>query len=98
MMKVVAITACPTGIAHTYMAAEKLESIGRQLGHDVKVETQGAIGIENELSNRDILAADVVLLAVDIAIEGEERFEDKRVVRVPIQKVLKDATAVFALL
>ncbi|AOZ48784.1 PTS fructose transporter subunit IIB [Chromobacterium vaccinii] len=97
-MKVVAITACPTGIAHTYMAAEKLESIGRQLGHDVKVETQGAIGIENELSNRDILAADVVLLAVDIAIEGEERFEDKRVVRVPIQKVLKDATAVFALL
>ncbi|MCD4504210.1 PTS fructose transporter subunit IIB [Chromobacterium piscinae] len=98
MMKVVAITACPTGIAHTYMAAEKLESIGRQLGHDVKVETQGAIGIENELSNRDILAADVVLLAVDIAIEGEERFEDKRVVRVPIQKVLKDAAAVFALL
>ncbi|ERE07230.1 MULTISPECIES: PTS fructose transporter subunit IIB [Chromobacteriaceae] len=97
-MKVVAITACPTGIAHTYMAAEKLESIGRQLGHDVKVETQGAIGIENELSNRDILAADVVLLAVDIAIEGEERFEDKRVVRVPIQKVLKDAAAVFALL
>ncbi|WP_434629751.1 PTS fructose transporter subunit IIB [Chromobacterium sp. CV08] len=97
-MKVVAITACPTGIAHTYMAAEKLESIGRQLGHDVKVETQGAIGIENELSRRDIQAADVVLLAVDIAIEGEERFEDKRVVRVPIQNVLKDANAVFALL
>ncbi|AUH52255.1 PTS fructose transporter subunit IIB [Chromobacterium sp. ATCC 53434] len=97
-MKVVAITACPTGIAHTYMAAEKLESLGRQLGHDIKVETQGAIGIENELSRRDIQAADVVLLAVDIAIEGEERFEDKRVVRVPIQKVLKDANAVFALL
>ncbi|MGD1824048.1 Phosphotransferase system fructose-specific component IIB [Chromobacterium violaceum] len=97
-MKVVAITACPTGIAHTYMAAEKLESTGRRLGHDVKVETQGAIGIENELSRRDIQAADVVLLAVDIAIEGEERFEDKRVVRVPIQNVLKDANAVFALL
>ncbi|MEJ8675193.1 MULTISPECIES: PTS fructose transporter subunit IIB [Chromobacterium] len=97
-MKVVAITACPTGIAHTYMAAEKLESLGRQLGHDIKVETQGAIGIENELSSRDIQAADVVLLAVDIAIEGEERFEDKRVVRVPIQNVLKDAKAVFALL
>ncbi|KIA82134.1 PTS fructose transporter subunit IIB [Chromobacterium piscinae] len=97
-MKVVAITACPTGIAHTYMAAEKLESLGRQLGHDIKVETQGAIGIENELSSRDIQAADVVLLAVEIAIEGEERFEDKRVVRVPIQNVLKDAKAVFALL
>ncbi|MBM2883068.1 PTS fructose transporter subunit IIB [Chromobacterium phragmitis] len=97
-MKVVAITACPTGIAHTYMAAEKLESLGRQLGHDIKVETQGAIGIENELSSRDIQAADVVLLAVDIAIEGEERFEYKRVVRVPIQNVLKDAKAVFALL
>ena len=67
-MNIVAITACPTGVAHTYMAAEKLERVGRELGHNVKVETQGAIGIENELSAKDIKAADVVLLAVDISI------------------------------
>lgn len=97
-MNIVAITACPTGVAHTYMAAEKLERVGRELGHNVKVETQGAIGIENELSAKDIKAADVVLLAVDISIEGEERFGEKRVIKVPIQHVLKDINKVFELL
>ena len=48
-MKIVAVTACPTGIAHTYMAAEQLEKTARKLGHAIKVETQGAMGIENEL-------------------------------------------------
>ena len=48
-MKIVAVTACPTGIAHTYMAAEQLEKTARKLGHSIKVETQGAMGIENEL-------------------------------------------------
>ena len=47
-MKIVAVTACPTGIAHTYMAAELLEKTARKLGHTIKEETQGAMGIENE--------------------------------------------------
>ena len=95
-MKIVAVTACPTGIAHTYMAAEQLEKTGRLLGHEVKVETQGAMGIENELSQGEIAAADVVIFAVDIAVERDERFASKRVVSVPVQQALKDPKSIFA--
>jgi PTS system fructose-specific IIB component/fructose-specific PTS system IIB-like component len=94
-MKIIAVTACPTGIAHTYMAAAKLSSVGRELGHDMEVETQGAMGIENELQRDRISKADVVIFAADIAIENEERFSGKRIVRVPIRDVLKDARRVF---
>ncbi|MDD2343621.1 PTS fructose transporter subunit IIB [uncultured Tolumonas sp.] len=94
-MKIVAVTACPTGIAHTYMAAEKLLATAKELGHDIKVETQGAMGIENELTLHDIRAAEVVLMAIDIVIEGEERFDGMRVIKVPIQDALKDPKAVF---
>ena len=68
-MKIVAVTACPTGIAHTYMAAEQLEKTAKKLGHAIKVETQGAMGIENELSQADIDAAEVAIFAADIAVE-----------------------------
>ena len=57
-MNIVAVTACPTGIAHTYMAAEQIEKTAKALGHHIKVETQGAMGIENELSAEDIREAD----------------------------------------
>ena len=56
-MKIVAVTACPTGIAHTYMAAEQLEKTAKAMGHTIRVETQGAMGIENELSAKDITPA-----------------------------------------
>ena len=65
-MNLVAITACPTGIAHTYMAAEQLEKTARKLGHSIKVETQGAMGVENELSTAEIASADAAIFAVDI--------------------------------
>ena len=78
-MKIVGITACPTGIAHTYMAQEALEKECRRRGYDVKIETQGSIGIENELSQEEIDEADVIILAVAVMVEGEERFEDKEV-------------------
>ena len=55
MKKYVGITACPTGIAHTYMAAEKLEETAKETGNQIKVETQGSIGVENELTADDIL-------------------------------------------
>ncbi len=71
-MKLIAVTACPTGIAHTYMAAEQLEKAAKSLGHKIKVETQGAMGIENELTPADIKDADFVIFAVDIAVEQEE--------------------------
>jgi fructose-specific phosphotransferase system IIB component len=95
-MNIVAVTACPTGIAHTYMAAEKLEKTAKALGHRIKVETQGAMGIENELTAAEIAAADAVLFAVDIEVEQRERFAGKKVVHVPVQQAIKDPQGVLA--
>jgi PTS system fructose-specific IIB component/fructose-specific PTS system IIB-like component len=95
-MKIVAVTACPTGIAHTYMAAEQLEKTAKKLGHEIKVETQGAMGIENELSQAEIDAAAAVILATDIAIEKPERFDQKRKIEISVQAALKNPEAVFA--
>ena len=81
-MNIVCVAACTAGIAHTYIAREKLMKGAKALGHNVKVETQGTIGTENELTTEDIAAADVVILAVDVKIKGEERFKNKRLVRV----------------
>jgi fructose-specific phosphotransferase system IIB component len=95
-MNIVAVTACPTGIAHTYMAAEQLEKTARQLGHQIKVETQGSIGIENELSQADVDAAAVAILAADIAIEKMERFERIRKIEVSPRDAIKNPAAVLA--
>ncbi len=94
-MKIVAVTACPTGIAHTYMAAEQLEKTGRKLGHRIKVETQGAMGIENELSAADIREAEIVVFAADIAVQNRERFAGLQVVEVSVQEAIKHPEAVF---
>jgi PTS system fructose-specific IIB component/fructose-specific PTS system IIB-like component len=95
-MNIVAVTACPTGIAHTYMAAEMLEKTARALGHSIKVETQGAMGLENELTPADIAAAHAVILAVDIDVEQRERFAGKKSVQVPVQDAIKNPRAVLA--
>jgi fructose-specific phosphotransferase system IIB component len=95
-LKIVAVTACPTGIAHTYMAAECLEKTGRALGHEVKVETQGAMGIENEISAAEIRGADAVIFAADIEVERRERFAGLKTIEVPVQLAIKDPQSVFA--
>ena len=95
-MNIVAVTACPTGIAHTYMAAERLEKAARRLGHVIKVESQGAMGIENELSADDIARADVVILAAGIAVRNRDRFEGMRIVEVPVQDAIKDPERIVA--
>lgn len=95
-MKIVAVTACPTGIAHTYMAAEQLEKTAKKLGHSIKVETQGAMGIENKLTESEINSAAVAIMAVDIAIEEPERFERIRKIKVPVQAAMKNPEAIFA--
>ena len=69
MKKIIAVTACATGIAHTYMAAESLERAAGKLGYQMKVETNGAIGAENVLTDEDIEAADLVIIASDIKID-----------------------------
>tara|TARA_B100000965_G_C19425901_1_gene684268 strand:+ start:220 stop:543 length:324 start_codon:yes stop_codon:yes gene_type:complete len=88
-MKILAVTACPTGIAHTYMAAEALEKEAKAKGYEVKVETQGSIGIENEITKKDLEGADVVILTKDMVIKGKERFKGIPVVNVAIGDVIK---------
>lgn len=94
-MKIVAVTACPTGIAHTYMAAASLEKMAKQLGHEIKVETQGAIGIENGLSKKDIQQAEVAIIAADINVEGRDRFNAVKVIEVPLQDAIKNTRGIF---
>ncbi|BDU74029.1 PTS fructose transporter subunit IIB [Mesoterricola silvestris] len=95
-MKIIAITACPTGIAHTYMAAECLERAGAQLGHQVKVETQGAMGVENRLTEDDIAGADALILAADIPVTGRERFDGvPRILEVPVQQAIRNPAEIF---
>ena len=77
-MKIVAVSACTAGIAHTYMAQEAILKECEKRGIDCKVETQGGMGIDNELEQEEIDEADVVILAVAVGIEMEERFEEKR--------------------
>lgn len=95
-MNIVAITACPTGIAYTYMAAESLEKSAKALGHRIKVETQGAMGIENQIEPKDVAKADVVILAVDTQVEQRQRFDGKRIIEVSVQLALKDPKSIFA--
>jgi len=83
MKKIVAVTACPTGIAHTYMAAEVLESEGKKLGVLVIVETNGAIGVENRLQAKDISESIGVIIATDIRVE-KARFKGKPLKEVTI--------------
>ena len=78
-MKILAVTACPVGIAHTYMAAENLQKAGKELGVDIKVETQGSTGVENALTDRDIEEADGIIIAADKTVD-KERFAGKKVI------------------
>ena len=94
-MKLVAVTACPTVIAHTYMAAARLEKVAKSMGHEIKVETQGALGIENKLTAEDIRESEFAIFAVDIEVEERERFNGVKVIQVPLQEAIKDAHAIF---
>ncbi len=95
MTKIIAVTACPSGVAHTYMAAEALEAAAKSKGWDVKVETQGSIGLENELTADDVADADMVILTKDIGIKYEERFTGKTIVRINISDAVKRADAIM---
>ncbi|NBE52488.1 fructose-specific PTS transporter subunit EIIC [Streptomyces boluensis] len=86
--KLVAVTACPTGIAHTYMAAEKLQQAAEGLGIDMKVETQGSIGVENALSDNDVRDADGVIIAADKEVDLE-RFAGKKILSVGVAEGIR---------
>ncbi len=94
-MKIVAVTACPTGIAHTYMAASALQKAAVAQGHSIKVETQGSIGIENKISQKEVDEADFVIFAVDVAVKEEGRFRSKFIYRTQSQKAIKNPKALM---
>ncbi|MDD3413104.1 MAG: fructose-specific PTS transporter subunit EIIC [Lachnospiraceae bacterium] len=88
-MKILAVTACPTGIAHTYMAAEAIEDAAKKAGYEVKVETRGSVGVENELSAEDIKGADAIILACDTSVPMD-RFAGKKVLSISVSDALKN--------
>lgn len=87
--RIVAITACPTGIAHTYMAADYLRAAGKKLGVDVKVEPQGSTATE-PLSTADIEGADAVIFATDVGVKGRERFAGKPVIESGVKRAVDE--------
>ncbi|ENN8794204.1 PTS fructose transporter subunit IIB [Listeria monocytogenes] len=95
-MKVVGVTSCIAGLAHTPMAAKALEKAGVKLGHDVKIEQQGAMGTIDEITPAEVSAADVVIIAADKVIDGEERFKGKPAVRVKIGQCVANGEAVLS--
>ncbi|MBP2033283.1 PTS system fructose-specific IIC component [Clostridium algifaecis] len=89
-MKLVAVTSCPTGIAHTYMAAEALQMAAKEMGHEIKVETQGSVGAENVITEQELKEADAVIIAADTNVDTS-RFVDKPMVEVSVKDAIKDA-------
>lgn len=96
-MKIVCVTSCITGIAHTYMAAEALEQAGKKLGHEVLVETQGSAG-SNPFKQDVIDSADGVIFAVDLEVHGRERFTGKPYLQVGVAKAINGSPALVELL
>ena len=92
--KIVAVTACAAGIAHTYMAAESLEQAAKKMGYEIKVETNGAIGAENVLTKQDIEQADMVIVASDIKIDPI-RFTGKRLFVTKSNQAIQDSEALI---
>ena len=96
-MKVVAVTSCATGIAHSYMAAEAIKRVCKQKKYMCKVETQGALGVENKLHAEEISEADLIVIACDVQLRNEERFaawKDK-LIKVGPHDVVRNPEIIF---
>ena len=94
MKKIIAVTSCPTGIAHTIMAAEALKKVATSLGHQIKVETQGSAGKKGVFTEDDIDQADVVILATDIRIEPA-RFRGKPILETSTSEAIRNTRGVI---
>jgi len=93
-VKIVALTACPVGVAHTYMAAENLQKAGAKMGVDIKVETHGSIGVENQASAEEIAAADGIIIASDTNLD-RTRFQGKPMVNVAVKEGIRQPEALI---
>lgn len=94
-MKIVAVTACIAGLAHTYMAATALKKTAEKGGHEIKVESQGSLGTKNKITEEDLINADVVILACDTRINGMDRFKNKPVLEVGVSDAVKNPKGVI---
>lgn len=93
--RLIAATGCPTGIAHTYMAQEALEQAAKKKGISIKVETHGQVGVENRLTDQEIIEAEAVIIAADKDVQSE-RFAGKRIIDVSVSKGIKEADQLIA--
>ncbi|MBO0462104.1 PTS fructose transporter subunit IIC [Enterococcus sp. DIV1298c] len=93
--RLIAATGCPTGIAHTYMAQEALEQAAKKKGISIKVETHGQVGVENRLTEQEIIEAEAVIIAADKDVQSE-RFAGKRIIDVSVSKGIKEAEQLIA--
>jgi PTS system fructose-specific IIC component len=87
-LKILAVTACPTGIAHTYMAADSLKAKAKEMGVNLKVETNGSSGIKNALTKKEIEEADAIIVAADKQVDMA-RFHGKHVIQVPVAQGIR---------
>lgn len=94
MTKIVAVTSCITGIAHTYMAAEALEQAAKKAGYEITVETQGSAG-STPMKQSAIDEADVVIFATDLEVKDRSRFNGKPFLQIGVNKALSDADSVI---
>lgn len=94
-MKIIGVTTCPSGVAHTYMAATALMDSAHKYGVEMKVELQSGAGIENRLSKQEIEEAVCVIIANDISIQEEERFAGKKVLKLPVADIIKKSDAII---
>jgi fructose-like PTS system EIIB component len=94
--KLIALCACPMGLAHTFMAAQAIEDAAKELGYEVKVETQGADGVQNELTTKDISEAKIIIHAIAVTPLENERFDAYEIFEVGLQDVIKDAKGVIS--
>lgn len=96
-MKLLAVTACAAGVAHTFMAAEAIERAAKAKGHEIKVETQGAAGIENRITMDDIKDAQAIILTKDIPIRERERFATLKIFNITSTAAIKSADKIILL-
>jgi len=94
-MKLLGVTACAAGVAHTFMAAEAIANAAKAKGIDMKVETQGAMGIENRITPEEVAAADAVIMTNDIPIRERERFVGKKIFNVSSTDCIKSAPKII---
>lgn len=93
--KLIAVTACAMGVAHTYMAEKALINAAKKMGVLIKVETQGATGIGHKLTPKDVEIGEAVIFATDTQVRDKERFNGKKILSVQVSDPIKDANKVI---